>query len=62
MRAAGTVVPIARELAEMDYQFYAPFILDSSLTERTFGLTASDLDVALREVAADAVGTAARTM
>ena len=62
MRAAGTVVPLARELAEMDYQFYAPFILDSSLTERTFGLQPTDLDVALREVAADAEATMARTM
>jgi nucleoside-diphosphate-sugar epimerase len=62
MRTAGTVVPMARELAEMDYQFYAPFILDSSLTERTFGLEPTDLDVALREVAADAEATANRTM
>src|SRR5690349_7697920 len=62
MRTAGLVVPMARELAEMDYQFYAPFIMDSSLTERTFGLTATDLDVALREVAAAAEATAARTM
>jgi nucleoside-diphosphate-sugar epimerase len=62
MRTVGTVVPIARELAEMDYQFYAPFRMDSSLTERTFGLTATPLEVALREVAADAGATAARTM
>ncbi len=62
MRTAGAVVPMARELAEMDYQFYAPFILDSSLTERTFGLTATDLDVSLREVAADVAATMARTM
>ena len=62
MRAAGTVLPMARELAEMDYQFYAPFILDSSLAATTFGLTATDLDIALREVAANATATAARTM
>jgi nucleoside-diphosphate-sugar epimerase len=62
MRTAGTVVPMARELAEMDYQFYAPFIMDSSLTERTFGLNATDLDVSLREVAAAAKETAARAM
>ncbi|BAL85772.1 putative NAD-dependent epimerase/dehydratase [Actinoplanes missouriensis 431] len=62
MRTAGLVVPIARELAEMDYQFYAPFVMDSSLTERTFGLTATDLDVALRETADAAEETAARTM
>ncbi|MDI6098622.1 NAD-dependent epimerase/dehydratase family protein [Actinoplanes sp. NEAU-A12] len=62
MRTAGLAVPMARELAEMDYQFYAPFVLDSSLTERTFGLTATSLDVALRETAADAEAIAARTM
>ncbi|GAA3335530.1 NAD-dependent epimerase/dehydratase family protein [Amorphoplanes nipponensis] len=62
MRTAGLAVPMARELAEMDYQFYAPFILDSSLTERTFGLTATDLDVALREIATDAKATMTRAM
>jgi len=62
MRAAGLVVPMARELAEMDYQFYAPFVLDSSLTERTFGLRATDLDVSLREVATAARATMNRAM
>lgn len=62
MRTAGLAVPIARELAEMDYQFYAPFRMDSTLTERTFGLTATDLDVALRETAEAAEATAARRM
>ncbi|MEV0896457.1 NAD-dependent epimerase/dehydratase family protein [Actinoplanes sp. NPDC049802] len=62
MRTAGLAVPIARELAEMDYQFYAPFILDSSLTERTFGLTAAPIEVALRETASDAEAIAARRM
>ncbi|GAA1600528.1 NAD-dependent epimerase/dehydratase family protein [Actinoplanes couchii] len=62
MRTAGLAVPMARELAEMDYQFYAPFILDSSTTERTFGLTPTDLDVPLHETAASAKATAARTM
>lgn len=62
MRAAGLVVPLAREVAEMDYQFYAPFVMDSSLTERTFGLAPTDLDTALLETAAAADETAARTM
>lgn len=62
MRTAGLAVPMAREMAEMDYQFYAPFILDSSLTERTFGLKPTPLDVPLHETAADADATAARTM
>nr|WP_089293181.1 NAD-dependent epimerase/dehydratase family protein [Actinoplanes regularis] len=62
MRAAGLAVPMAREVAEMDYQFYAPFHMDSTHTERTFDLAPTDLDVALREVADDAVATAARRM
>jgi nucleoside-diphosphate-sugar epimerase len=61
-RAAGLVWPMGRELAEMDYQFWAPFRLDSTLTERTFGLAPTDLDAALKEVADDAAATAARTM
>jgi nucleoside-diphosphate-sugar epimerase len=62
MRTAGLAVPMAREMAEMDYQFYAPFHLDSSLTERTFGLTPTDIDVAIRETAADAQAIATRRM
>ncbi|GAA2869686.1 NAD-dependent epimerase [Actinoplanes cyaneus] len=62
MRTAGLVVPIAREVAEMDYQFYAPFLMDSSRTEKTFGLAPTDLDVALRETADAAEATAARRM
>jgi nucleoside-diphosphate-sugar epimerase len=53
MRAAGVVVPIAREIAEMDYQWYAPFHLDATETAHTFGLTATDLDTAIH----DQVGT-----
>jgi nucleoside-diphosphate-sugar epimerase len=48
MRTAGLVVPIAREMAEMDYQWYAPFHLDATETADTFGLTATDLDTAVR--------------
>lgn len=48
MRAAGLVVPIAREMAEMDYQWYAPFHMDATETAATFGLTATDLDSAVR--------------
>ncbi|MEU8815302.1 NAD-dependent epimerase/dehydratase family protein [Actinoplanes sp. NPDC048796] len=62
MHTAGLVHPMSRELAEMDYQFYAPFRLDSSLTERTFGLTATSLDVGIRETADDAKSIATRTM
>ncbi|MEU3643222.1 NAD-dependent epimerase/dehydratase family protein [Lentzea sp. NPDC034063] len=49
MRATGLVVPIAREVAEMDYQWYAPFHMDATETTDTFGLTATDLDTAVRD-------------
>jgi nucleoside-diphosphate-sugar epimerase len=48
--AAGLFVPLVRELRTTRYQFVRPFIIDSSLTEQTFGLTPTDLDVALRSV------------
>ncbi|GII21138.1 NAD-dependent epimerase/dehydratase family protein [Planosporangium mesophilum] len=48
--------PFVRELIEMDYQFRAPFVLDSSAATGTFGLTATPLDETLAEIA-----TAARS-
>ncbi|MFR0355241.1 NAD-dependent epimerase/dehydratase family protein [Streptomyces sediminimaris] len=48
MRTAGLIVPIAREMAEMDYQWYAPFHMDATQTANTFRLTATDLDTAVR--------------
>lgn len=51
MRAAGLVVPIAREMAEMDYQWYAPFHMDVTETADAFGLAATDLDTAIRDQA-----------
>jgi len=62
MRTAGLAVPMARELAEMDYQFYAPFHLDSRRTEETFGLKPTDLEVPLREIAADTQSVLDRRM
>jgi len=47
---AGLFVPLVRELRTTRYQFVLPFVIDSSLTERTFGLAPTDLDVALRAV------------
>ncbi|MFE2217567.1 hypothetical protein ACFW93_37330 [Streptomyces canus] len=41
-------MPIAREMAEMDYQGYAPFNMNATETADTFRLTATDLDTALR--------------
>ncbi|MEV6714721.1 NAD-dependent epimerase/dehydratase family protein [Lentzea sp. NPDC051208] len=49
MRAAGLVVPIAREMAEMDYQWYAPFRVDATETADAFGLMPTDLDTAVRD-------------
>jgi nucleoside-diphosphate-sugar epimerase len=46
--AAGLFVPLARELRATRYQFVQPFVIDSSLTEKTFGLAPSDLDAALK--------------
>lgn len=39
-----------RELRSTYYQFAKPFILDSSLTERTFGLTPTPFDDSLAEI------------
>ena len=44
---AGLFSPLIRELRATRYQFVHPFVIDSSLTERTFGLTPTDLDTAL---------------
>jgi len=48
--ATGLFVPLVRELRTTRYQFVLPFVLDSSLTEETFGLAPTNLDVALRAV------------
>ena len=47
VRAAGMFDKFTREFIEMSYQFKRPFVLDSSRTEATFGLHATDLDEAL---------------
>lgn len=49
--AMGLFSPMMRELRATNYQFTRPFVLDSSSTERTFGLSPSDLDEALRATA-----------
>jgi nucleoside-diphosphate-sugar epimerase len=45
--AAGLFSPLIRELRATHYQFVHPFVIDSSLTERTFGLTPTELDTVL---------------
>jgi nucleoside-diphosphate-sugar epimerase len=49
--AGGLFSPIMKELRETRYQFLRPFVLDSSLTERTFGLAATPLDESLAATA-----------
>jgi nucleoside-diphosphate-sugar epimerase len=46
--AAGLVVPMMRELRETQHQFRAPFILDSTAAEQTFGLTPAPLAESVR--------------
>jgi nucleoside-diphosphate-sugar epimerase len=43
MRLAGLFVPGARETVEMMYEFTEPFVVDASLSERTFGLAATPI-------------------
>ena len=52
VRTLGLVVPFMRELAETRYQFDRPWIVDSSLTEQTFGLQATPLDEAAAQTVA----------
>jgi nucleoside-diphosphate-sugar epimerase len=47
----GLFVPLLRELRTVRYQFDRPFVIDSSLTERTFDLPPTDLETALKNVA-----------
>lgn len=49
LAAAGVFSPTIRELPEMQYQFRRPFILDSSLTAKTFAMDPTPLDDVLRE-------------
>jgi nucleoside-diphosphate-sugar epimerase len=48
--AAGLFVPLVRELRTTRYQFASPFVVDSSLTEATFGFAPTELTIALKAV------------
>jgi nucleoside-diphosphate-sugar epimerase len=61
-RLAAPFNPWVRELVEMDYQFYRPFVLDSSAATRTFGLTATPLDEARRRHVPGLIGTTSRKL
>ena len=47
----GLFSTMLRELRTTRYQFDRPFVIDSALTERTFGLAPIDMDEALTSVA-----------
>lgn len=48
--AAGLFSPLMRELRATNYQWTRPFLLDSTLTEQTFGLTRTPIDMALAAI------------
>jgi nucleoside-diphosphate-sugar epimerase len=52
LKVLGLVVPDMGELAETLYQFEAPFIIDASDTEETFGLTFTPLEAQLKAIVA----------
>ncbi|MGW5667114.1 NAD-dependent epimerase/dehydratase family protein [Micromonospora sp. NPDC003776] len=54
--AVGLFSPLVRELRTTRYQFCRPFVLDSTLTTRTFGLQPTPLDEVLHATAASLRG------
>lgn len=52
MRLAGLFIPAARASVEMMYEFTAPFVVDSSLMEREFSLSATPIPVAMERTIA----------
>jgi nucleoside-diphosphate-sugar epimerase len=49
LRAVGLVNPLIRELAEMEYEFEEPFVLDTAKYEATFGAAGTPLIAAITE-------------
>ena len=49
MRVLGLVNPMMRALSEMAYEFEAPFVLDTTKYQTTFGSTGTSLHVAVAE-------------
>ena len=52
MSIGGLFIPEAKETVEMMYEFEAPFIIDSSKFEKTFGMKATPMREAIRETVA----------
>jgi nucleoside-diphosphate-sugar epimerase len=49
MTIGGLFIPAARESVEMMYEFEKPFVVDSSKFERTFGMRATPMSLAIAE-------------
>lgn len=49
LRALGLVNPVHRELAEMQYQFAEPFVVDGSKITDKLGVEATPLERALAD-------------
>jgi len=52
MKGLGAVLPSIRELNELEYQFTAPFVMDSSASEALLGFGPTPLEEAVRETVA----------
>ena len=55
LSVGGVVVPQLRELRETEYQFAAPYVLDSSATEAAFGLAPTPWEEVCRATAQNAL-------
>jgi nucleoside-diphosphate-sugar epimerase len=49
VKILGVFAPDVREVAEIRYQFDAPFVVDSTAAQTTFGLDSTPMEPALRE-------------
>lgn len=56
LRVAGLVWPLAREAAELSYQFHQPFVVDGSATRRRFGLDPTPYRDGIARVLSDLQG------
>ena len=57
LSVGGIVVPQLRELRETEYQFAAPYVLDSSAIEAAYGLAPTPWDEVCRATAENALAT-----
>ena len=57
LRAMGLFMPIVREVAEMAYQWDAPYVLDDSRFRAAFGGTPTPFDTVVATTAAWAAAT-----